>query len=71
MAWRRQVQLKSPFSRRYWTRQRRPRLKTLQYNTMMILMMSLNGLVVNRDEGRSGILTLSPIDAMVKIKAAY
>jgi hypothetical protein len=48
IAWRRQSQAKNGFSRQYWTKRRRPRLKTLEYNLRMWALMSYAGLVVDR-----------------------
>ncbi len=71
VAWLRQTQSKKPFSRTYWTRERRRRMTMLDYNIMMVALASCNGLVIDRSEGRSGKLSLSPSDAIVKIKDIY
>jgi hypothetical protein len=70
VAWRRQGQKKNGFSRQYWTRQRRPRLKTLEYNVRMWTLMSCEGLVINRSEGRSGKLSVPPDEAIKIIRSA-
>ncbi len=70
VAWRRQSQEKSPFSRDYWTRQRRPRLKTLEYNLRMTVLISVDGLVIDRGERRSGKLTLEPRTALERVQNA-
>jgi hypothetical protein len=71
VAWRRQGQKKNGFSRQYWTRQRRPRLKTLEYNVRMWTLMSCEGLVINRSEGRSGKLSVPPDEAIKIIRNTF
>jgi len=58
-AWRRQRQGWNGLSRQYWTREHRPRLKTLEYNCQMTIL-SQAGLVIDRSDRRSGRLVLSP-----------
>ncbi len=60
IAWRRQTQKKAPFSRRYWTQQRRPSLTTLEYNVRLKLLTTISGLIIDRSEARSGHLAISP-----------
>jgi hypothetical protein len=69
VAWRRQSQAKNAFSRHYWTKQRRPRLKTLDYNLRMWALMSCNGLILDRSEGRSGRLAVPPKEAIQIIRS--
>jgi hypothetical protein len=69
VAWRRQSQAKNAFSRHYWTKQRRPRLKTLDYNLRVWALMSCNGLVIDRSEGRSGRLAVPPKEAIQIIRS--
>jgi hypothetical protein len=64
-------QAKNGFSRNYWTRQHRPRLKTLEYNIRMWALASVDGLVINRSEGRSGRLSVSPNEAIQIIRSVY
>ncbi len=63
-AWNRQRAGTSGLSRTYWTRDRRPRLKTLEYNARMIILSSVPGLILDRSQGRSGRLAISPLLAM-------
>jgi hypothetical protein len=69
VVWRRQGQKKNGFSRSYWTKQRRPRLKTLEYNVRMWLLVSCDGLTVDRSEGRSGRLAVPPDEAIKIIRS--
>jgi len=71
VAWRRQSQSKNGFSRQYWTKQRRPRLKTLEYNIRMWALVSCSGLIVDRSEGRSGRLAVPPKEAINIIRGNY
>jgi hypothetical protein len=68
VAWRRQSQNKNGFSRQYWTKQRRPRLKTLDYNIRMWALMSCAGLIIDRSEGRSGRMSVGPKEAIQIIR---
>jgi hypothetical protein len=60
-AWNRQRNGKLGLSRTYWTKQRQPRLKTLEYNIRMHVLLSVSGLVLDRSQGRSGRLAISPL----------
>jgi hypothetical protein len=71
VAWRRQGQKKNGLSRQYWTKRRRPRLKTLEYNIRIWTLISCSGLVIDRSEGRSGRLTVSPDEAIKIIRSVY
>jgi hypothetical protein len=72
VAWRRQGQKKNGLSRQYWTKRRRPRrLKTLEYNIRIWTLTSCSGLIVDRSEGRSGRLTVSPDEAIKIIRSVY
>jgi hypothetical protein len=66
IAWRRQNQGKNGLSRQYWTRECRPRLKTLEYNCRMAIL-SQAGLIIDRSDRRSGRLVLSPELAMKEL----
>jgi hypothetical protein len=59
-AWRLQRQGKHGLSRAYWTRRHRPPLHRLEYDVRMMVLLSLDGLIVDRGERRSGRLTLPP-----------
>ncbi len=60
-AWHRQRNGKPGLSRPYWTQQHRPRLKTLEYNARMDILLVTPGLVLDRSQGRSGRLANSPL----------
>ena len=66
--WRRQRQKKNGLSRDYWTKQRRPRLKTLEYN-LRIWTLVFCGLIIGRSEGRSGRLSVPPNEAIKIIRS--
>ena len=70
IAWRRQRQGKNGLSRQYWTRECRPRLKTLEYNCRMTIL-SQAGLVIDRSDRRSGRLVLSPELAIKELGNVY
>ncbi len=61
VAWNRQRAGKLGLSRTYWTKRRRPRLKTLEYNARMNILLSIPGLILDRGQGRSGRLANSPL----------
>jgi hypothetical protein len=69
VAWRRQTQSKNGLSRHYWTKQRRPRLKTLDYNLRIWALMSCEGLILDRSEGRSGRLSVPPKEAIKIVRS--
>jgi hypothetical protein len=58
--WRRQLSGKAGLSRRYHCTTRRPRLEPVTYNAMIVLLLSVDGLVIDRGERRSGKLALPP-----------
>lgn len=60
-AWHRQRNGKPGLSRPYWTKQHRPRLKTLEYNARMDILLIAPGLILDRSQGRSGRLANSPL----------
>ncbi len=68
VAWRRQSQNKAPFSREYWTKVRRPRKKTLQYNILMTILCAIPNLVIDREERRSGRMSIEPRMALELIQ---
>ena len=59
-AWNRQRAGKPGLSRKYWLREHRPRFSRVEYEATMALVTSTEGLVLNRDGGRSGKLSLPP-----------
>jgi hypothetical protein len=71
VAWRRQSQKKNGLSRQYWTKKRRPRLKTLEYNIRIWVLVSCDGLIIDRSEGRSGRLAVSPKEAILAIRSYF
>ncbi len=71
-AWHKQRNGKPGLSRPYWTKEHRPRLKTLEYNARMDILLSIPGVILDRSQGRSGRLANSPlltIDALVSLFA--
>lgn len=60
-AWHRQRNGKPGLSRPYWTKEHRPRLKTLEYNARMDILSVAPGLILDRSQGRSGRLANSPL----------
>lgn len=61
IVWRRQrAGNEHPLSRPYFTKQNRPRLKRLEYQTRINILLSCNGLILDRDKRRSGRLAVSP-----------
>lgn len=69
--WRRQRAGKPAMSRNYWTRQRRPRLRTVEYNARIAILQSIDGLILDRSRARSGRLSLPPQLAMHQVKKLY
>jgi len=69
-AWRRQRAGHPGLSRQYWTSQHRPRLRRLEYQARLELISSVQGLVLDREERRSGRLALPPKLALQAIKTA-
>lgn len=60
-AWARQRVGKPGFSRNYWMKDHRPKkLDRQQYDAMIAILSSVNGLLLNRDQRRSGRLALPP-----------
>ncbi len=70
-AWKRQRQGESPFSRPYFTRQHRPRLKPGEYYARINILSSCNGLVLDRAKSRSGRLSVSPGLAIKALQAQF
>lgn len=64
---RRELKGKRAFSRSYWTKQHRPRLKVYLYQAMVKLLCD-NKLILNRGERRSGNMTLTPNQCIDRIK---
>ncbi len=60
-AWNRQRAGKLGLSRTYWTKRSRPRLKTLEYNARIHILLSVPGLILDRSQGRSGYLANRPL----------
>lgn len=69
-AWGRQGDKRPPFSRRYWTEERRPPLDRAVYYGILTLLLS-HGLIANRGERRSGRLILQPSTALRHLKYSY
>lgn len=67
-AWRLQRQKRHGLSRKYWTRQHRPRYHRLEYDAIIFILLSVEGLIVDRGDRRSGRLTLPPKLALNVIK---
>lgn len=63
--WTRQRNNLSAFARRHWTKNER--LSTIEYQTRMRILLSINGLVIDRGERRSGKLALPPSATMEAI----
>jgi len=61
IAWRRQRAGLPGLSRSYWTEERRPeRLSRQLYDALMVLLSSVEGLIIDRGERRSGRLSAPP-----------
>lgn len=69
-AWKRQLVGKPGLSRRYWLREHRPRLSRVEYDAMMAIVTGVSGLVLDRESGRSGKLSLPPQMAFSAIRGA-
>ncbi len=63
--WARQRQRLSAFSRRYWMKNER--LSTVEYQARMSILLSIDGLIVDRGERRSGRLAIPPSATMEAI----
>ncbi len=66
--WARQRNGEPGLSRTYWVKQRRPRLKTVEYDVRIRILENVPGLILDRGQGRSGRLAASPLlimDALV------
>lgn len=70
-AWKRQRYGDAAFSRPYWTRRHRPRLKPLEYYTRLNVLLACNGLVLDRSKRRSGRLAVSPALAIKALQGQY
>ncbi len=69
--WARQRQGHYGLSRRYWTRERHPRLSTLDYKLLMTILKDVPGLIINRGERKSGYLSVSPKRAIDLIQSTF
>ncbi len=56
--WSRQQRNLSAFARRYWTKDER--LSTIEYQTRMNILLSVNGLIIDRGDRRSGRYAIPP-----------
>lgn len=66
-AWRRQQDGKYGLSGRYWMRTRKPRMLPIIYNAITKVLID-SGIVVNREQKRSGLLLMSPIECLSHIR---
>ncbi len=66
--WARQRVGKPGMSRPYWTTQYRPPLTTREYNARINVLLGVNGLILDRGQGRSGRLSVSPLLALKELK---
>lgn len=65
-AWARQRVGKPGFSRNYWTKTHKPKLDKTQYAATMAILSQIEGIVINRTQGRSGRLAVPP-EACIKM----
>lgn len=71
-SWKRQRRGLSAFSRKYWLAERRPdRLKRQTYDAVMTLLLSVDGLIVDRDQRRSGRLAVPPQLSIKAIQGVF
>lgn len=70
-AWRRQRLGEAPFSRPFWTRQSRPRLKPLEYYARLNVLLSVEGLILDRQKRRSGKLSVPPMMAIKALQSQF
>ena len=70
-AWNRQRAGKAGLSRTYWTRQHRPRLRPLENYTRVNVLLSVNGLILDRSKRRSGRLGVSPLIAIQALQKQF
>lgn len=70
-AWRRQLRGAAAFSRPYWTREHRPRLKPIEYYTRLNVLLSCTGLVLDRGPRRSGRLAVPPATAVKALQGQF
>ena len=66
ICWKRQRSGAYPFPRSYWTRIHRPRLKPLEYYARLNVLLSVDGLILDRSKRRSGRLAVPPM-ATIKV----
>lgn len=70
-AWKRQRAGNAGLSRPYWTRQHKPRLKPLEYYCRLNVLLTCNGLILDRSKRRSGRLSVSPALAIKALQGQY
>ncbi len=70
-AYSRQRQGKYGLSRRYWIQERTVCLNPQGYKLMMTILENVPGLIINRDERKSGYLAISPKKAIELIQSAF
>ncbi len=70
-AWRRQRIGENGLSRPFWTRQHQPRLKPLEYYSRLNVLLSCNGLILDRGKRRSGRLAVSPGLAIKALQSQF
>lgn len=69
-AWRRQRRQWAAFSREYYTKKRRPVMHRTRYDALIVLLSSA-GLILDREQGRSGWLWSPPLMAMDTLTHHY
>jgi hypothetical protein len=70
-AWNRQRRGDPAFSRPYWTRQARPRLKPIEYYARLNVLMSVPDLILDRSKRRSGRLAVPPLTAVKALQGQF
>lgn len=63
VAWKRQHDRIHPLSENWWTVQKRPRLRVAYYEAIIDILVD-NSIIINRHQGTSGSLSMSPTEAM-------
>ncbi len=71
VGWQRQRSGNFAFSRVYWTRQHRPRLKPLEYYTRLNVLLSYEGMILDRGKRRSGRLAYPPLAAIKALQGQF
>lgn len=69
--WKRQRRGETAFSRPYWTRQHRPRLNRLEYETRLSILLSVPNLILDRSQRRSGRLAVPPMAAVKALQGQF